>query len=212
MRVLRFTLLLLVIVLCTTLLPEDAWGGGGPLGIDHTLHFDNTGIWRRSNQQVLLYGTVLSVAGGALWLGDDNQLGDTLWRSVDSIVVTSVSAQALKWTFQRKRPTQSNSPNQWFQGFHAQSFPSGEVSTITAAVTPIIATYGDEHPAVYALALLPAYDAVARMKNHAHWQTDVLAGAALGVGVGLWAEHRKSPWIVSLLPGGFQVGFQKKWD
>ncbi|SFS11952.1 Membrane-associated phospholipid phosphatase [Dyella sp. OK004] len=212
MRTLRFILLLLVIVLCTTLLPENAWAGGGPLGIDHTIHYDNTGIWKRSNQQVLLYGTVLSVAGGALWLGDDNQLGDTLWRSVDSIVVTSVSAQALKWTFQRKRPTQSKSPNQWFQGIHAQSFPSGEVSTITAAVTPIIATYGDEHPAVYALALLPVYDAVARMKNHAHWQTDVLAGAALGVGVGLWAEHRKSPWIVGLLPGGFQVGFQKKWD
>ncbi|WP_266171091.1 phosphatase PAP2 family protein [Dyella subtropica] len=212
MRTLRFTVLLLTVALGAILAPQQAWAGGGPFGIDHTIHYDNSGIWKRSNQQVLLYGTILSVSGGALWLGDNDQLGDTLWRSVDAMVVTSVGTQALKWTFQRQRPTQTNSPNRWFKGWHAQSFPSGEVSTIAAAVTPIIATYGDEHPAVYALALLPAYDAVARVKAHAHWQSDVLVGAAIGVSVGLWAEHRQSPWIVSLLPGGVQVGFSKKWD
>ncbi|MHA6203707.1 phosphatase PAP2 family protein [Dyella soli] len=189
-----------------------AWAGGGPFGIDHKVTYDDSGIWSRNNQQIVFYGTILTVAGGAVWLGDNDRLGDTLWRSVDSMVVTAVTTQALKWTFQRERPSQTDSPNQWFQGWHAQSFPSGEVASITAAVTPIMATYGSEHPSVYLLALLPAYDAVARVKTHGHWQSDVLVGAAIGVGVGLWATHRDSPWIISLLPGGFQVGYVHHFD
>ncbi|MBD8873809.1 phosphatase PAP2 family protein [Rhodanobacter sp. DHB23] len=188
-------------------LSAPAFASGGPLGIDHRLHYDNSGIWKRSNQNILLYGTILSVGGGALAFGDQDTLGDTFWRSVDSLVVSSIGAQALKYTFQRERPSQTSNPDRFFEGTHAQSFPSGEVTAITAAVTPFIATYGSDHPAVYALALLPAYDAVARMKTRGHWQTDVLAGAALGAGVGIWASHRKSPLIVGLLPGGFQVGF-----
>jgi undecaprenyl-diphosphatase len=110
-------------------------------------------------------------------------------------------------TFQRKRPSQSDSPNQFFKGVKYQSFPSGEVTAISAAVTPFMVRYGHDHPAVYALALLPTYDAIARMKTHGHWQTDVLAGAALGTGFGIWASRRDSPLILSWLPGGFQVGF-----
>lgn len=191
---------------------SPAWAGSGILGMDHLVPYDNSGIWKRSNQEVLIYGTVLSVAGGAIWLGDNDTFGDTLWRSVDSMAVTAASTQVLKWTFQRERPSQTSDPNKWFQGIHAQSFPSGEVATISAAVTPIIAKYGGDHPAVYLLALLPAYDAVARVKTHGHWQSDVLFGAGIGVGVGLWASHRDSPWIVSLLPGGFQVGYVHHFD
>jgi len=191
---------------------SPCWAGSGILGLDHTVPYDDSGIWKRSNQEALIYGSILTVGVGALWLGDDNKLGDTFWRSVDSMAVSAVSAQALKWTFQRERPSQTDNPNKWFQGFHAQSFPSGEVATISAAVTPFIVSYGSDHPAVYLLALLPAYDAVARVKTHGHWQSDVLVGAALGVGVGLWASHRDSPWILSLLPGGFQVGYVHHFD
>ncbi|WP_050997968.1 phosphatase PAP2 family protein [Dyella japonica] len=186
---------------------SPAWAGSGILGMDHVVPYDNSGIWKRSNQEILLYGTVLSVAGGAIWLGDNDEFGDTLWRSVDSMAVTAAGTQVLKWTFQRERPSQTSDPNKWFQGIHNQSFPSGEVAAVSAAVTPIIARYGSDHPTVYLLALLPAYDAVARVKTHGHWQSDVVFGAAIGVGVGLWASHRDSPWIVSLLPGGFQVGY-----
>lgn len=184
-----------------------ALASGGPLGIDHRLHYDNSGIWKRSNQNVLMYGTILSVAGGALALGDDDKLGDTFWRSVDALVVTGVGAQAMKYTFRRERPSQTDDPDRFFRGRHAQSFPSGEVAAISAAVTPFMAAYGEDHPAMYALALLPAYDAVARLKVRGHWQSDVLVGAALGAGVGLWAAHRDSPLILGWLPGGFQIGF-----
>jgi len=179
---------------------------GGPLGIDHRLHYDNSGIWKRSDQKALLYGSILTVGAGALAFGDNDKLGDTFWRSVDAMVVTGVGTTALKYTFRRERPSQTDDPDKFFHG-HSQSFPSGEVAALSAAVTPFIVNYGDEHPAVYALALLPAYDAVARMKVHAHWQSDVLVGAVIGTGVGLWAAHRQSSLVVGWLPGGFSVGY-----
>ncbi|MEW9625642.1 phosphatase PAP2 family protein [Rhodanobacter geophilus] len=203
MRRLRGTACLLAFFMLST----TAFASGGPLGIDHRLHYDNSGIWKRGNQNILMYGSIVTVAGGALAFGDQDELGDTFWRSVDAMAISGIGAQALKYTFQRERPSQTSDPNRFFEGTHAQSFPSGEVTAITAAVTPFIVNYGHDHPAVYALALLPAYDAVARMKTRGHWQTDVLAGAALGAGVGIWAARRKSSLIIGWLPGGFQVGF-----
>ncbi|MGN2251787.1 phosphatase PAP2 family protein [Frateuria sp. GZRe12] len=182
-----------------------AFASGGPLGIDHRLHYDNSGIWKRSNQKVLLYGSIVTIGAGAIAFGDNDKLGDTFWRSVDAMVITGVGTQAMKYTFRRERPSQTDDPNRFFT--HGQSFPSGEVAALSAAVTPFIANYGDEHPAVWALALLPAYDAVARMKVHAHWQSDVLVGALVGTGVGLWATRRDSPLVVGWLPGGFSVGY-----
>lgn len=190
-----------------TLFPAVVMASGGPLGIDHRIHYDNSGIWKRSNQNVLIYGTLVTVAGGALAFGDQDKLGDTFWRSVDALAVTAVGTTGLKLAFQRERPSQTSDPDQFFAGRHAQSFPSGEVAAISAAVTPFIANYGSDHPAVYALALLPVYDAVARVKTRGHWQSDVLVGAAIGTGVGLWAARRNSPMIIGWLPGGFQVGF-----
>ncbi len=154
-----------------------------------------------------MYGTIFTVAGGALAFGDHDRLGDTFWRSVDALVISSASSEALKYSFRRERPSQTSDPDRFFAGRHAQSFPSGEVAAISAAVTPFIAEYGQDHPAVYALALLPAYDAVARVKVRGHWQSDVLVGAAIGTGIGLWSAHRNSPLIIGWLPGGFQVGF-----
>lgn len=200
----------LCLALClfaTVLVTSPVRAAGGPFGIDHRLHYDNSGIWKRNNQLALMYGSILTVGVGALALGDNDKLGDTFWRSVDSMVITGVAATGMKYTFRRERPSQTASPDQWFKSSHAQSFPSGEVAAISAAVTPFIVNYGDEHPAVYALALLPAYDAVARMKVRGHWQSDVLVGAALGTGIGIWSAKRKSPLILSWLPGGFQVGF-----
>ena len=189
------------------MMPGRAWAGGGFLGIDHRVAYDNRGIWNRSTQSGVLYGTVASIGLGALAFGDQDKFGDTLWRSVDAMVFTGVATEAMKYSFQRERPSQTSNPNLFFRGTHAQSFPSGEVATIAAAVTPFMASYGEDHPAVYALALLPAYDAVARVKTRGHWQSDVLVGAGVGVGLGIYASRRHAPLIISWLPGGFKLGF-----
>ena len=104
----------------------------------------------------------------------------------------------MKYTFTRPRPSEDPDPNHFFQGHGHQSFPSGEVAEISAVVTPFIAEYHTDHPAVWALTLLPAYDAVARVKVHGHWQSDVLVGAGVGVAWGIWAHHRKTPLIMTM--------------
>jgi undecaprenyl-diphosphatase len=201
----KFTVLLLI-GMCTAAPLHAAWAGG-PFGIDHRIAYDNNGIWARSNQKALIYATIATVVGGSLALGDQDKLGDTFWRSLDSLAVSSALAEGGKWIFQRERPSQTDDPDKFFQGTRYESFPSGEVTAIAGAVTPFVVAYGHDHPAVYALELLPLYDAMARVKTRGHWQSDVLVGWALGTGVGIWAAHRQSPLILGWLPHGFAIGF-----
>ncbi len=195
--------------MASLLFPQCALAGGGPLGIDHEWARDDTGIWSRHIQTGLEDGVVALTVAGALWLGNDEPLGHTLWQSADALAVSSISAQLLKYAFSRARPTQGNDPNRWFQGHGYQSFPSGEVTVQAAFVTPFIVDYAHDHPWVWALELLPIYDGIARLKSQAHWQTDVLAGWALGSGVGYWAGRRETPLFVQILPHGITVGIVK---
>jgi undecaprenyl-diphosphatase len=64
---------------------------------------------------------------------------------------------------------------------------------------------------VWSLELLPAYDAIARLKSQAHWQTDVIAAWALGSAVGYWTASRATPFSVQILPRGMTVGFYKRF-
>jgi acid phosphatase family membrane protein YuiD len=185
--------------------------GGGPLGIDRRLSYDDSGIWKRSNQLALLDIMVIGELAGGIWEGGETRLGKTFWQSIDSSVLAGISAQALKYTFTRARPGESNDPNLWFQGSPHYSFPSGEVAAVSAIVTPFVLEYRQDNPSVYALELLPVYDGIARMKVWGHWQTDVLAGFALGWLTGYSAHNRDSPFILGVLPHGFTVGLHKQF-
>ncbi|MFS8137944.1 MAG: phosphatase PAP2 family protein [Thermomonas sp.] len=194
-----------------SMLPACAFAGG-PLGIDHRVAFDNSGIWKRSYQKDLAAGAALTVLGGALFADSDTRLGRTFDQSLDAMVFTAGTTTVMKYAFSRERPIQDANPNDFFKGHGYQSFPSGEVAEISAVVTPFIAEYGSDHPAAWALAVLPVYDAIARVKVQGHWQSDVLVGAAVGVGWGLYSHHRKTPLIMGLLPGrGLMVGYHKKF-
>ncbi len=203
----RLFCLLALALACAGVPPRAAQAGDGPFGIDHRIAYDNSGIWARNNQTLLIGGTILTVIGGSIILGDQDKLGDTFWRSLDSMALSAAVAQGGKWIFQRQRPSQTDDPNQFFKGTRYQSFPSGEVAAIAGAVTPFVVEYGRDHPAVYALEALPLYDAVARVKVHAHWQSDVLVGWGIGTAAGIWAARREHPLVLHWLPGGFEVGY-----
>ena len=188
-----------------------ASAAGGPFGIDHALNNDNSGVWKRRNQLFLQDATALVVVGGALWEGDDSRLGRTLWQSVDAMAIGVVTSTAMKRAFGRTRPADSDDPNRWFRGRGNNSFPSGEVMEITTAVTPFVLEYGSEHPAAWALELLPLYDAVARVKVRAHWQSDVLASFAIGTALGVYAHSRTSPITVGVLPRGMTIGWKTRF-
>ena len=190
--------------------PMSALAGGGPVGIDYRLTYDNSGIWARSNQVALIDSMIGAVAAGALWEGGEDRLGKTFWQSVDAGVVSGVAATALKYVFSRERPSQTSDPNEWFTG-HGQSFPSGEVTTTSSLVTPFVLEYGKDQPAVYALELLPIYDAFARMKTWGHWQSDVLAGYLLGTASGYFLHRGGSPLIWSVSPRAVQIGLKMQF-
>ena len=180
-------------------------------GIDHPVTATNSGIWAHKYTQALQYGVIATEAGGALWLGGESELGLTFWRTIDSSIFSGATAQVMKWGFGRKRPSQTDSPNEWFKGTQYQSFPSGEVTLQASFVTPFIVTYADRQPWVWALEILPAYDAVGRVKQGAHWQTDVIAGWALGTAFGYFAAKNKSPFVLTILPHGFMVGLHSSF-
>lgn len=204
-RLARCLCLLLILVSGPSL------AGGGPLGIDHLVDYQNSGIWKRSNQTLLLDTLIGGEIAGALWEGGETRLGKTFWQSIDASAIGAVSSEALKHIFTRSRPDQSPDANLWFQGSHHYSFPSGEVTAVTAIVTPFVLEYAHDYPAVYALELLPLYDGIARVKVHAHWQSDALASFALGTGTAYFAHTRDSPLILSALPHGFLVGLHAKF-
>jgi undecaprenyl-diphosphatase len=186
--------------------PRLAAAGGGLLGLDHEWSLDERGIWSRNYQMTLEYGAAAIAAGGALWLGNDDRLGHTLWQSADASLLSAIAAQGLKYAFSRARPTQGNNPDAWFRGGCCQSFPSGEVTLQAAFVTPIVLQYAEQRPWVWGLEALPLYDSIARLKSQAHWQSDVLAGWALGSGFGYVFTRFRIPLLVRLLPGGMTVG------
>ena len=52
-----------------------AHAGGGALGIDHILTYDNSGIWKRSDQSALLDLLIGGEIVGAIWEGGETRLG-----------------------------------------------------------------------------------------------------------------------------------------
>ena len=201
---------LAVLVLMLAAMPAVA--GGGLLGLDHEWSYDNGGIWARRYQVDLEYGVILTEVAGALWLGNGDPLGHEFWQSIDSTAVSGLAAQLLKAGFGRARPNQNEGPDQWFRGRCCQSFPSGEVTLQAAFVTPLIlGEVARGNAWAWGLELLPLYDGIGRMKQQAHWQSDVLAGWLLGSAAGYWSSRRDLPMSVQVLPHGLTIGFQTRF-
>jgi len=186
-----------------------ALAGGGPLGIDSEVGSNATGIWSRGHQRFVEDATVAAVLAGALWEGADTRFGRTLWQSVDAVALGQLGYAIANRAAGRLRPSQTTDPDEWRKGGH--SFPSGDVTIIASAVTPLVLEYAGDQPLVYALELLPAYDAVGRVKSHAHWQSDVLAGWALGTAAGYYAHSRALPITVMVLPHQLTVGLRTRF-
>ena len=203
------------VLLLLAIAPVCLAGNRGPFGIDYLVTYDDNGIWNRKYQQTVEYGLIAAEIAGGLWYGGEDRIGRTFWQSIDSSVAAGITAQVMKYAFSRVRPIDSGpggNPNLWFQGHGNQSFPSGEVTSASSIVTPFVLEYGHDYPAVYALELLPIYVAVGRVKVQAHWQSDVIAGFALGTTAG-WLIHRSpnSPFILQVMPHAIYVGIRKSF-
>jgi membrane-associated phospholipid phosphatase len=200
----------LVFVACSMMV-SGADAGGGALRMDHRLSLDNDGVWAVPAQRSVLGAVGIAVGAVALWEGADTRVGKTAWQAVDAAVVGGVASEGLKRVFARERPSSTDDPDRWFKGHSNRSFPSGEATVMAAFVTPFVLEYRHDYPLVYALELLPAYTALARVKVQAHWQSDVLAGFALGTAAGFAAHALPEPLFVSVLPHAVTVGLRTRF-
>ena len=179
--------------------------------LDHRVSYDASGVWNPNVYRGVVAALTVAEVGGAVWEGSATRVGKTLWQGIDSEILASVAATAGKHIFTRVRPSTTDNPCLWFQGGSNYSFPSAEASVAAALVTPYVLEYGSEYPVTYALLLLPLYVGAGRIKNQAHWQTDVLAGWAVGGLSGWYAHSRDVPIMIELLPRGFAVGYKRQF-
>jgi membrane-associated phospholipid phosphatase len=149
------------------------------------------------------------VAGPVVWaLGaatDRAGVAEAGLRITESVVLAGALTQGTKWLAGRTRPSDSpTDASQWafgrgFDGDRYQAFPSGHTSAIFAAATAVTLTVAERAPrATWPVALavgtVATAGGVARMYLDRHWATDVIAGAAVGIGTafGVAAWHRTS--------------------
>ena len=199
-----------MVVLCVVATISSA-RAGGPLLIDHPVNQDESGIWNPNVYRGLQLAMTVGQIGLALYEGGDTRLGNTAWRGIDSELITAVSTEGLKRVFRRSRPRDSSDPNDFFECHSNCSFPSGEAAEAASIVTPYILEYGSDYPAVYLLSIIPLYVGIGRVKAQAHWQSDVVAGWALGGLVGWYAHERDQPLLLQLMPHGIVVGLKKSF-
>jgi undecaprenyl-diphosphatase len=126
---------------------------------------------------------------GAVWLVIALVLA-ALWRRWGLLVLTAaavaladLAASALKALIDVERPsTRYPEPQPLVPAPHDHSFPSGHAATSFAAATVLAAAVPRAAPVWY---LLAAAIAFSRVYVGVHYPFDVLAGAALGVGVAI---------------------------
>ena len=183
----------------------------GPFLIDHPVNEDTSGIWNPNVYRGLMLGLTVGQIGVALWEGGESRLGSTAWRGIDSQIIAGLTTEVLKASFRRARPRDNPDPNSFFTCSSNCSFTSGEAAEAASIVTPYMLEYGPDHPAVYLLSIIPLYVGVARVKAQAHWQSDVVAGWAVGGLAGWYAHERDQPLVLQIMPHGIYVGLKKQF-
>jgi len=112
------------------------------------------------------------------------------WNMAEAVGFSAVDTVLLKYISGRRRPNETESPDEWFQG--GDSFPSLHVSAAFAAGTVFAESGEPKHRWIrrtvgYGIAGATAY---ARLHDNAHWFSDVVAGAAIGVSTALFVVDR----------------------
>jgi membrane-associated phospholipid phosphatase len=177
--------------------------------VDHRVPYNASGIWNPNAYSGAVAALTVAQLGGAVWEGAETRFGKTMWQGLDSQIIAGATATVGKAIFTRARPSTTDNPCLWFQGGSNDSFPSREAAVAAALVTPYVIEYGRENPAAFALLVLPLYVGMGRIRNQAHWQSDVIAGWAVGGLSGWYAHGRDVPITIELLPHGFAVGYKR---
>ena len=152
-----------------------------------------------ASQRISQAGAVYSLAAAAgtfYFVGrakNDYRARETGLLSAEAMIDSLVVEGALKGITRRGRPLDGRERSEFFDG--GSSFPSGHATQAWAVATVIAHEYKDRPLVQIAAYGMASAVSVARFTGHKHYLSDVLAGSALGWGVGRYvytAHHRNS--------------------
>jgi hypothetical protein len=142
-----------------------------------------------------VYG--LGVVAGTFYLvgraTKDDRARETGLLSAEALVDSTITGAALKGITQRARPLEGRERSEFFDG--GNSFPSGHSTQAWAVATVIANEYKHRRAVQIAAYGIAGAVSVARFTGHKHYLSDVVAGSALGYGIGKFvfnAHHRKA--------------------
>ena len=143
------------------------------------------------------FGTTQAFAISAVLIGSgvvfkDANVTSMGREAIEASIFTGLIAAVAKRAFGRQRPIDANDETVFLFGSSNQSFPSGHTTEAFTVASVIAArSSGWVVPTLaYTVASLVAYD---RLNDRAHFPSDVVAGAALGISVGRFVVHRHQP-------------------
>lgn len=121
---------------------------------------------------------------------DDAGRAET-WSMLEAGALASTTVLILKFAAGRERPDETTDPNRWRA--HGSSFPSLHVTAAFAIGTVLAESGNDRYRWIrrflgYGIAAATGYE---RLKHNAHWLSDTVAGAALGMAGAHFALHRE---------------------
>ena len=184
---------------------EWAWFGGALIAVGGAHHYDTQvrthflktlGPAGTTNSKDVQDAIPTAAVFVATW-GYANLIGDTngrreAWAMLEAAGLSGVTALALKYAVAREGPDQTSNPNQWRQS-GGNSFPSFHATAAFAVGTVLAESGSDDYRWVrrllgYGLGAATGYE---RLKHNAHWLSDTVAGAALGIASAHFAMNRR---------------------
>lgn len=112
------------------------------------------------------------------------------WQMLEAAGFSTATSYLLKYAAGRERPDVTSDPNQWRSG--GDSFPSIHTTAAFAIGTVLAESGNDRYRWVrrilgYGMA---GYTGYARLKHNAHWLSDTVAGAGIGMSTAYFVMDR----------------------
>jgi membrane-associated phospholipid phosphatase len=211
---------------------EWAWFGGALLAIGASHHYDTQvrthftknlapGQTINSNDAQDILPTVAVLVGtwGYAGLVNDSNGHREAWAMFEAAGLSTVTAYALKYTIRRQGPDQTTDPNEWFKS-GGNSFPSTHATAAFAVGTVLAESGNDDYRWLrrvlgYGLGVGTSY---LRLKHNAHWLSDTVAGAALGISTAhftmnhTYRNSEESRFAVVPVEGGAMLTYRVSLD